>query len=141
MSLDAGSAARFHLATPLALDGRGRTALADEEAYLRGLIEHVLFTRPGERVMRPDYGSGVDALVFAPGGDELAQATRSLVHAALQRFLGDLLRVEEVVVTANESRLDVTVGYVPLRAPADEPRRIVQVSGGPGSGGVAGASP
>ena len=55
-----------HLAFPLRLDPRGRTALADDEDYLRGLVEQVLFTRPGERVNRPDFGSGVDRLVFAP---------------------------------------------------------------------------
>lgn len=123
----------FHLAFPLALDGRGQTALADEERYLRGLIEQVLFTRPGERVHRPDFGSGVDSLVFAPAGDELAQATRALVHGAVQRLLGDLIRVEEVVVTVVESTISVTVAYVPLRAASDDPRRVVQVSGGAGA--------
>jgi phage baseplate assembly protein W len=123
----------FHLAFPLALDTRGQTALADEERYLKGLVEQVLFSRPGERVNRPDYGSGVDSLVFAPAGDELAQATRALVHGALQRFLGDLLRVEEVAVTATESTIEVTVAYLPLRAVSGDPRRVVQVSGGAGA--------
>jgi phage baseplate assembly protein W len=121
-----------HVAAPLALDPQGRTALADDEAYLRGLVEHVLFTRPGERVRRPDFGSGVDALVFAPAGDELAQATQALVHGALQRFLGDLLRVEDVTVTSDEGRIDVLVRFQPLHAPAEEPPRTVRVSGGPG---------
>ena len=130
-----------HVAFPLALDGRGLTASADDEPYLRGLIEQVIFTRPGERVMRPDLGSGVDALVFAPAGDELAQATRALVHSALQRFLGDLLRVDEVSVEARDARLDVTVRYAPLRAPAGEPARVVRVSGGaPVSGGPSGGT-
>lgn len=124
--------AAYHLAAPLALDGSGQTGLATEDAYLRGLIEHVLFTRPGERVMRPDFGSGVDALVFAPAGDELAQATKALVHGALQRFLGDLLRVEDVRVLAVDSTLEVTVTYLPLRAASDEPSRTVQVTGGVG---------
>jgi phage baseplate assembly protein W len=123
----------FHLAFPLALDGRGQTGLADEERYLKGLIEQVLFTRPGERVNRPDYGSGVDSLVFAPAGDELAQATQALVHAALQRFLGDLLRVEEVSVVAAESTIEVTVVYQPLWAAAGDPSRVVQVAGGAGA--------
>ncbi len=122
----------LHVAAPLALDPQGRTALADEEAYVSALVEHVLFTRPGERVRRPDFGSGVDALVFAPAGDELAQTTRALVHAALQRFLGDLVRVEEVLVTARDALLDVTVRYRTLRTASDEPSQVVRVSGGPG---------
>jgi Bacteriophage baseplate protein W len=122
----------FHVAFPLAMDARGQTTLAGEERYLKGLIEQVLFTRPGERVNRPDLGSGIDSLVFAPAGDELAQTTRALVHGALQRFLGDLIRVEDVGVVANESTVEVTVAYVPLRTVSGAPARVVQVSAGAG---------
>lgn len=125
-----------HVAFPLRLDGRGRTARVDDEDYLRGLIEQVLFTRPGERVNRPDFGSGIDALVFAPGGDELANATQALVHGALQRHLGDLIRVDQVDVRAREATLEVTVAYVPLRAPVGDGRRVVRVSGRPGAAGT-----
>jgi phage baseplate assembly protein W len=124
-----------HLAFPVRLDARGRTALADDEDYLRGLVEQVLFTRPGERVNRPDFGSGVDALVFAPAGDELAAATRALVHGALQTFLGELIQVEAIDVRAVESTLEVSVTYRPLRAPVDDPRRVIQVSGAASGGG------
>ena len=34
---------------PLRLDLRGRTTLADDENYLKGLIEQVLFTGPAGR--------------------------------------------------------------------------------------------
>lgn len=119
-----------HLAFPLRLDGRGRTALADDEEYLRGLVELVLFTRPGERVNRPEFGSGIDRLVFAPAADELAGATRALVHGALQQFLGDLIRVEDVQVQAVDALLAVTVVYSPLQAPVADGPRVLRVSGG-----------
>ena len=119
-----------HLAFPLRLDPRGRTALADDEDYLRGLVEQVLSTRPGERVNRPDFGSGVDRLVFAPTDDALAQSTQALVHGALQQWLGDLIRVENVSVTAVDSRLDVVVEYLPLRASDPDQRRVLRVTGG-----------
>lgn len=119
-----------HIAFPLRLDARGRTALADDEDHLRGLVEQVLFTRPGERVNRPDFGSGVSRLVFAPSGDELAHATRALVHGALQQYLGDLLRVEDVAVEARDAVLDVTIVYAPLNAPVGDERRVLRVSGG-----------
>lgn len=120
-----------HLGFPLRLDSRGRVAVVDDEQYLRGLIESVLFTRPGERVNRPDFGSGVDRLVFAPGGDEVAHTTQALVHGALQHWLGDLLRVEQVAVEAVDAVLTVTVVFVPLRqgVPAGD-QRTVRVRGG-----------
>ena len=86
--------APHHVGFPLRLDLRGRTTLADDEDYLKGLIEQVLFTGPGERVNRPDFGSGVARLVFAPSGDALAESTQALVHGALQQWLGELIRVE-----------------------------------------------
>ena len=49
----------------------------------------MLFTAPGERVNRPDFGSGLLQLVFAPNSDELAGATQFLVQGALQQWLGD----------------------------------------------------
>jgi phage baseplate assembly protein W len=116
-----------HLGFPLRLGTRGRTDLVDDEAYLRGLVEQVLFTRPGERVNRPDLGSGVDRLVFAPTDDALARSTSALVHGALQQWLGDLLRIEEVAVRSTDATLDVTVVYAPLQGPVGE-RRVLRVS-------------
>lgn len=93
-------------------DGRGRTADASEEDYIRGLIEQVLFTAPGERVMRPDFGSGLMQLVFAPNSTELAAATQFLVQGALQQWLGNLISLQAVEVEALDATLRVTVRYV-----------------------------
>ncbi|GHJ54741.1 MULTISPECIES: GPW/gp25 family protein [Micromonospora] len=122
-----------HVGFPLRVGGRGRTALVGDEEYLRGLVEAVLFTRPGERVNRPDFGSGVDRLVFAPAGDEMAHATRALVHGALQRWLGDLVQIDDVRVEAVDAQLRVTVSYVPLVAGAavGERRSLTVVGGTP----------
>lgn len=117
-----------HIAFPVRLDARGRTAMSDE-AYLKGLVEQVLFTAPGERVNRPDFGSGIGRLVFAPSGDALASATEAMVQGALQQWLGDLIRVEAVTVTAVDSRLDVVVEYSPLHAASAPQRRTITVSG------------
>jgi phage baseplate assembly protein W len=96
---------------PFQFDGRGRTREADEATWIRGLIEQVLFTAPGERVMRPDFGSGLRELVFAPNSPELAATTQFLVQGALQQWLAELITVEAVEVEAVESRLSVTVQY------------------------------
>ena len=76
---------------PFHFDNRGRTALTDDEDHIRDLIHQVLFTSPGERVMRPNFGSGLLQLVFAPNSTELAATTQLLAQAALQQWLGDLI--------------------------------------------------
>ena len=103
---------------PWALDGRGRTADVDLDDHMRDLIEQVLFTSPGERVMRPDFGSGLLALVFEPGGPEVAAAAQYLVQGALQRELADVIAVESVEVEAIDAALVVTVAYVVRRTQA-----------------------
>ena len=97
---------------PYRFDARGRTAGADEADHIRDLIEQVLFTHPGERVMRPDFGSGLLQLVFAPNSEVLASTTQVLVQSSLQRWLGEWILVESVQVEAVDSTLRVTVQYV-----------------------------
>lgn len=104
------------VAFPFGFDGRGRTAEAAEADHLRDLVEQVLFTAPGERVNRPDLGSGLLRLVFEPNGEALAAATRTGVESALQRWLGELIQVEAVTVRAVEGMVEVTVQYVGRRS-------------------------
>ena len=100
---------------PYHVDGRGRTATTGADDHLRDLIEQVLFTAPGERVMRPDFGSGLLGLVFEPGGPELVATTQHLVQGALQQELGHLIAVDSVEVSQDEGALTVSVSYVALR--------------------------
>lgn len=122
--------AATNLRYPYQIDGRGRSGLAGEEDYLRGLIEQVLFTSPGERVMRPDFGSGVMQLVFAPNSPELAATTQFLVQAALQQYLGNLIALEGVEVEAYDSTLRVTVRYSIRRTGAGQVAEFVREGGG-----------
>jgi hypothetical protein len=97
---------------PYRLDARGRSALAGEAEHVRDMIEQLLFTTPGERVNRPDFGCGVLQLVFAPSGPELAVTVQFTVQAALQRWLGDVIEVSDLAVTAVDSTLTVELEYV-----------------------------
>jgi phage baseplate assembly protein W len=102
----------LHLDYPFHFDGLGRTARTTDDDHIRDLVEQVLFTSPGERVNRPDFGSGLIQLVFAPNSDELAAATQYLVQGALQQWLGDLIEVEEVSIENLDAALLITVRYV-----------------------------
>ena len=79
------------------------------------MIEQLLFTNPGERVNRPDFGSGLLQMVFAPNSPELAAALQLTMQAALQRYLGDLIDTKAVEVTAQDSTLNIVVNYVVRR--------------------------
>jgi hypothetical protein len=86
----------------------------------------LLFTNPGERVNRPDFGSGLMQLVFAPNSPELAAALQFTVKAALQRWLGDLIVVQELEVTAADSTLSVNIQYTIRRTNQSDELQIVR---------------
>jgi len=96
---------------PFHLDARGRSASTDADDHVRDMIRAVLFTEPGERVNRPDFGCALKTLVFQPNRDTLVGATRTLVHGALQRWLEREIVVEDVAVQADESTLTVQIVF------------------------------
>src|SRR5256885_17266564 len=100
---------------PFHFDKTGRTASTDNADYIRDMIEQLLFTNPGERMNRPDFGSGLLQMVFALNSPELAAALQFTTQAALQRYLGDLIDLRELQVTSDDARLNVTVRYAVRR--------------------------
>lgn len=97
---------------PLWFDGTGRTATTDDADHIEQMIEELLFTSPGERVNQPDFGSGLLQMVFAPNSTELAAALQFTTQAAIQRYLGDLIDLQDLSVSAQDATLSVTVKYV-----------------------------
>jgi Bacteriophage baseplate protein W len=97
---------------PFRLELRGRTALTGLDDHVHDMLEQLLFTSPGERVNRPDFGSGVLQLVFAPNSPEVAAALQFTVQAALQRWLGDVVDVDLLEVTSLDATLRIDLRYV-----------------------------
>ena len=97
---------------PFHFDNRGRTASTDDPGHIRDMIEQFLFTSPGERVNRPDFGSGILAMVFQGNSPELASALQFTIQAGLQRWLGDIIQVQKLEVTSQDSTISVAIEYV-----------------------------
>lgn len=97
---------------PYGFDSRGRTADTGTDDHIRDMIELFIFTSPGERANRPDFGSGLLQLLFAPNSPELAATVQFTLQAGLQRWLGDVIDVREVTVEAQASTLTVNLTYV-----------------------------
>ena len=100
---------------PFSFDHRGRTATINDDKHIRDMIEQFLFTNNGERVNRPDFGSGLLQMVFALNSVELASALQFTVQAGLQQWLGDLIEVQQLEVTSDKAELRVEVQYVVRR--------------------------
>lgn len=100
---------------PFHFDARGSTASTGYADHVRDMIEQLLFTTPGERVNRPDFGCGLLQLVFAPNSPELAATVQFTTQAALAQWLGDIVDVRSLEVDARDATLSVQLSYA-LRA-------------------------
>lgn len=80
-------------------------------AHVEQLIKQVLFTSPGERVNRPDFGCGVKRMVFAPNDEVVASLAQVTVLEALKRWLDPVITVNNVTVKAVDEVLQILVAY------------------------------
>lgn len=109
----------MHIDYPFHVDVKGRTARTDDDDHVQDMIEQFLFTSQGERVNRPQFGSGLLQLVFAPNSSELASALHFTIQAGLQRWLGDVIAVRSLEVASEDGAIRVSLQYV-LRRTGDE---------------------
>jgi len=97
---------------PFHFDKSGHTAETDYDDHIRDMIEQLLFTSPGERVNRPDFGAGLLTKTFEPNSIELAAALQPNILMATQTYLGGLIDVNSVTVDVIDSTLSVVLEYV-----------------------------
>jgi uncharacterized protein len=90
----------------------GIDTVSDDEAIRQSLLL-LISTRPGERVMRPEYGCDLHRLLFAPNDDTTAGLAIHFVRHAVERYEP---RVEVLRVDANRdpyeaTRLEIVLDY------------------------------
>jgi phage baseplate assembly protein W len=103
----------------------GRTAATGTDDHIRGMIEQVLFTNPGERVNRPSFGCGLLQLIFSPNSPELATATQSYSRFPA-KWLGELIQLDSVDVQSEDSTLRVTIAYTVRQTQQKEKAEFVR---------------
>lgn len=101
----------MNLDFPYHFDTRGHSATSGDADHIRDMIEQFLFTNPGERVNRSDFGSGLLQMVFAPNGSELAAVLQFTVQAGLQGWMGDLIDVQALEVHTEDTTLQIDLRY------------------------------
>jgi phage baseplate assembly protein W len=82
-------------AFPPAASPAGDMASAAYEADIQQAIRIILGTAPGERVMRPDFGAGLKALIFEPMNTTTAALAQYNVQKALVEWEP---RIDQVTV-------------------------------------------
>jgi uncharacterized protein len=98
---------------PVRLDSRGCIELVDQEQDVEEAIRIILMTQPGERPMRPEFGTDLHSLVFSPNNAATAGLARRYVVEALRRWEPriDVVDVDAEVDQNDASRLMISISY------------------------------
>ena len=94
-------------------DADGRLDWPGLEASVRHAIRVILSTRPGEQLMRPEFGAGLDRLLHAPNNLSTRRQLRDWTMSALSRWERRILldRVDVLEVPGDPSALRVEIAY------------------------------
>jgi hypothetical protein len=100
-------------AFPVAVDQRGRIALASQETDIEQSIRMILLTPKGQRMMRPDFGCHIHELVFAKNDGTTAGLAVHYVTEALNMWEPRIrvLSVKASTDDADGSRLLIDIDY------------------------------
>ena len=117
-----------YLDYPYSVGGSGTPNTTTEDDHIRDLILQVLFTNPGERVNLPEFGVGVQRLVFEPNSETLRTSAQFLINNNLRSWLGDRMDFEQVNVTSVPGEEQTVTIEIVFKLKATQERRRVQVS-------------
>ena len=94
-------------------DDHGQLPFPNLETSVRESIRVILSTRPGEQLMRPDFGAGLDRLLHEPNTLATRRSIRDLVQDSLTRWERRILldRVEVWEVSNEPSHVSVEIAY------------------------------
>ncbi len=98
---------------PISIADNRFLAAAGEDLVHQSILI-ILGTSPGERVMRPDFGCGINELVFAPNNASTAAIVAFHVREALLKW-EPRIEVREVNAAPDpdeENRLNIEIDYV-----------------------------
>lgn len=109
-----------NLAFPFRISSDGRPERVDRRTTLRHQLEQLLFTLPGTRVNRPEFGCGVQRLVFEGADIEAAATAEYLISTSIRRYLGELVSLDTVRVSVDDSTLYIDILYTRLETATEE---------------------
>jgi phage baseplate assembly protein W len=99
--------------TGLRTAATGAIATIEDDAAIRQALLLLISTRPGERVMRPEYGCDLHRLIFAPNDDTTAGLAMHYVRQAVQRWEPrvDIVAVDATREPTRDELLEVVLDY------------------------------
>lgn len=88
------------------VDENGRLAYARDDASVREVIRNILLTRPGERLMRPQFGAGLLDFVHQPNNETTRTLMANIIRKAIAQW-ETRVEVESVQVLPDKNNVSV----------------------------------
>lgn len=98
---------------PFNINHQGKVDISSYEADIKEAILIILGTRPGERIMQPDFGCGIHEYVFSTMDTLSLRLIENSVIEALTRWEPriDLVEVKAITDPASEGKLLINIDY------------------------------
>ena len=102
------------LSWPLdSIDERGRFAFSRDDDSVREVIRNILLTRPGERLMRPQFGAGLLDFIHQPNTETTRTLMANVVKKAIEQWETRVLvsAVEVLADTVSLAKVQIVIRY------------------------------
>ena len=124
---------------PVRVAGDGTIALIGGDADIDRSIQLILTTVPGERPMRPEFGCGIYALIFAPvdasTGGMIAESVRAALTRWEPRIAVDLVEVSADDIVTGLLYIDIRYTVLATNSPRNLVFPFYTLPGEPGAAG------
>jgi phage baseplate assembly protein W len=122
MMADANNIYGQSVAFPPRVGTDGRMQWSSGELNVRESICIILRTRPGERIMRPDFGCGLDRYLFEPNNIGTLRLIQEEVKQSILRW-EPRVTLNDIVVALNPTdtrAVDITIYYTLIATQTQE---------------------
>ncbi|WDP91216.1 MAG: GPW/gp25 family protein [Desulfobacter sp.] len=101
-----------YMSFPFCITDTG-AARSKRSGHIREQIEQVLFTSPRERLFRPEFGAGINRLLFEPNSTGIWELTQKRLYASLAEALKGEVdpKTLDVRVEGKEAEILIIVEY------------------------------
>jgi hypothetical protein len=101
-----------HLVFPFQIGKNGRTLqVSSLEEHIKQEIIQLVLTDPGERLFLPEFGGGVNRLIFTNLSDSRIVMAKSLLAQAFSKWLGNRITIQDLKMTVENETILIDISY------------------------------
>jgi phage baseplate assembly protein W len=101
-----------HLAFPFRIGSNGKPVQTTSiKEHVEDELIQMLLTNPGERFYLPEFGGGLNRLLFSIADDSTSLMTKALITQAISTWLGDRIVLEDITAFSENETIKVNIKY------------------------------